>query len=184
MAKKNRRRPAKAAPPPAALAPRARENGPRLAPLAAAAALLAIVAYANAFQNSFALDDVRAIVENPIIRDFGNLGRIFRTNYWDTGVPGVTALDPGLYRPLTVLTYMVDYRLWGLDPTGFHAVNIVLHAASTALVFVLAVDIVGSAMAAFAAAAVFAVHPIHTDAVASVVGRAEILATLFFLGAF
>ena len=152
--------------------------------LALAVAAIAVASYANTFANGFVLDDVRAIVENPLIRDLGNTGELFRTNYWGAGEPGVTGLDPGLYRPLTVLTYALSYQVWGLEPTAYHVANVGLHAATSVLVFVVAVDIVGSVVPAFATAAVFAVHPIHTDAVASVVGRAEILATFFFLIAF
>jgi tetratricopeptide (TPR) repeat protein len=149
-----------------------------------AVAAIALFSYANTFGSGFVLDDVRAIVENPLIRDLGNTAQLFRTNYWGAGDPGVGGLDPGLYRPLTVLTYAVSYRLWGLEPMAYHVVNVVFHAAASALVFVVALDLVGTIMAAFAGAVVFAVHPIHTDAVASIVGRAELLATSFFLLAF
>jgi tetratricopeptide (TPR) repeat protein len=150
-----------------------------------AVAVIAVFSYANTFANGFALDDVRAIVENPLIRDLGNTAQLFRTNYWGAGLePGVSGLDPGLYRPLTVLTYALSYQVWGLDPTAYHVVNVLLHAVTSVLVLVIAFDLIGSAMPAFGAAAVFAVHPIHADAVASVVGRAEVLATFFFLLAF
>ncbi len=153
----------------------------RVPRLMIAVALVAAFSYANTLSNGFALDDIRAIVENPLIRDLGNVGEVFRTNYWGAGIPGVTGIDPGLYRPLTVLTYLLTYQVWGLEPGAYHAMNVVLHAAASVLVFVVALDILGSVAAGLAVAAIFAVHPIHTDAVASVVGRAEVLATLFFL---
>jgi tetratricopeptide (TPR) repeat protein len=144
---------------------------------------LAVVAYANALRNGFALDDVPIIVENPVIQSVGNVGTIFGTSYWSHG--GTANLgDPTLYRPLTVLTYAIDHAIWNLRPSGYHATNVALHAVTTALVFLVGAEVLGSAIAAVAAAAIFAVHPLHTEAVTGLVGRAEVLATLFFLAAF
>jgi tetratricopeptide (TPR) repeat protein len=144
---------------------------------------LAVLAYANALRNGFALDDYPIIVENPVIQSPGNVATIFGTSYWSRG--GTANLgDPTLYRPLTVLTYAIDHAIWNLRPGGFHATNVVMHAATTALVFLVGAEVLGGVIAAFAAAAIFAVHPLHTEAVAGLVGRAEVLATLFFLAAF
>jgi tetratricopeptide (TPR) repeat protein len=144
---------------------------------------LAVIAYANALRNGFALDDIPIIVENPVVQGAGTVGTIFGTSYWSRG--GTASLgDPTLYRPLTVLTYALDHAIWNLRPGGFHATNIALHAVTTALVFLLGVEVLGGVIAAFAAAAIFAVHPLHTEAVTGLVGRAEVLATLFVLAAF
>ena len=144
---------------------------------------LAVIAYANAFRNQFALDDYPIIVENPVIQSVGNVGTIFGTSYWSRG--GTENLgDPTLYRPLTVLTYAIDHAIWNLRPSGYHVMNVALHAVATALVFLIGAEVLGTAIAAFAAAAIFAVHPLHTEAVTGLVGRAEVLATLFFLAAF
>jgi tetratricopeptide (TPR) repeat protein len=145
---------------------------------------LAIVPYLNAVANDFVLDDVAIVAENPTIRDLGNVGRIFGTDYWGTTGRATAIIDPGLYRPLTILSYAVDYRLWQLRPAGYHVVNIVLHAAASVVVFLLCADLLGSLIAGAVAAAIFAVHPVHAEAVTGIVGRAEILATLFFLLAF
>jgi tetratricopeptide (TPR) repeat protein len=140
--------------------------------------LLAVVPYLNAFSNHFTLDDVPIIVENPIVRDLANAGKILTTNYWGEREE---ARDRGLYRPLTVLTYAMDYHFWQLNPKGYHVVNVVLHTTATLLLFLLALGFLGSSTGAFVAAAIFAVHPVHTEAVTSIVGRAELLAALFFL---
>jgi Tfp pilus assembly protein PilF len=107
------------------------------------------------------------------------VGRIFATDYW-TGA-GTTDGDPGLYRPLTVLSYALNYRVSGLSATAFHLTNLALHAGTALVLFLFAGELLGSATAAFAAASVFAVHPIHVEAVTGIVGRAEILVTLFVL---
>ena len=158
--------------------PRVRFHGAVLGLVSVVA--LAVMAYLNALRNGFVLDDIPIIVENPLVRDLGNVPTIFGTNYWDRGGARVVG-DSTLYRPLTVTSYAVDFALWELSPVGYHATNVVLHAAATAVVMLVSVEVLGSAAAAFAAASIFAVHPIHTEAVTSVVGRAEILATLLFL---
>lgn len=156
---------------------------PLLSPgrLAVLLAVLAVVPYANVFSNNFVLDDFPIIVENTLIRDVRNVGELFTSNYWGEGDP---ARDRGLYRPLTVFTYAIDYAFWKLKPLGYHLVNLVLHAAVTLLLFVIAMNLLRSSVAAFIAAAIFAVHPVHTEAVTGIVGRAELLAALFFMLAF
>lgn len=85
----------------------------------------------------------------------------------------------GLYRPITELSYRLDFRRSGLDARTFHRTNLLLHALVTGLVALLALRLLGNLRAAAIAGGVFAVHPVHVEAVAWVVGRAEILATLF-----
>ena len=146
--------------------------------------VLAVLAYANAIRNGFVLDDIPIIVENPVVQSVGNVGTIFTTNYWSRGGTN-TVGDPTLYRPLTVLTYAIDYAVWGSgNAGGFHATNILLHVVATVVLFLVGLNVLGRSVAAVAAAAIFAVHPIHTEAVTGVIGRAEVLATLFFLLAF
>ena len=155
----------------------------RLALYLALLALVAALPYWNTLSNGLVLDDTDIIGKNPLIQSLANAGKIFTSNYWGMGgdSPGI---DPGLYRPFTVLTYAVDYAFWKLDAPGYHHANQLLHTAATLLLFPVALDVLGSATAAFAAAAIFGVHPIHTEAVTGIVGRAEVLAALFFFLAF
>ena len=157
----------------------------RLAPgrpviAAGCAAGLAVAVYVNALQNPFVYDDFRLIVENPSI-----------LNPWD--LESVMVRD--ITRPLVNVSYAVDTMIWGRIPLGYHVTNLALHAINVLLVFwvaLLAADdrrrwtnaawtggspqVVG-----FATAAVFAVHPMMTEAVGYVTGRSEVLFTLFFL---
>ena len=84
------------------------------------------------------------------------------------------------YRPVTVLTFRLNYLLSEVSPLGYHAVNVLLHAAVTLLYHQLATKLL-SRVPAVLAALLFAVHPVHTEAVTGVVGRAELLASVFFL---
>src|SRR5262249_58745524 len=89
-----------------------------------------------------------------------------------------------LYRPLTSMSFFVDGTLSGMRPAWFHGVNTVLHALATLLVTLLALELSGGRRSVgWVAGSLFAVHPIHVEAVAGIVGRSEILAALGALGA-
>ncbi|MGD0947925.1 MAG: tetratricopeptide repeat protein [Candidatus Binatia bacterium] len=134
-------------------------------------ALLAIAVYANALRADFTFDDEPDIVTNPVVTGPFDLVGIF-----------ATPLPPGdIYRPVAVLSYALNHHLTPSDPFAFHAVNLALHAAVTVLVFLLARALFASARIAVIGAALFAVHPVHTEAVTNLVGRAELLAALFGL---
>jgi tetratricopeptide (TPR) repeat protein len=132
--------------------------------------LLALLPYLNALQAGFTLDDGPVIRGNVSVTDGIDIGRIF-----------AAPLFGRLYRPFTVLTYAADEAVAPLQPWIFHGTNVFLHVVVSVLVFILAEQLFRSAAVALPAAALFAVHPIHTEAVTSIVGRAELLAALFGL---
>ncbi len=136
------------------------------------AVLLAIAAYAASIGHDFVYDDVHVIVDNWLLHSLGNWRAILGSAWWGTE----------MYRPLTMLTFAFDWSVGGGSPLVFHVVNVLLHAVVTALVFLVARKYLPTFGATVAALA-FAVHPVHVEAVASVVGRAEVLAALFVLGA-
>ena len=142
--------------------------------------LLALLAYSNSFQAGFVLDNRPVILENPRMREpFGKAFRqIVQTEYW------WPYAGQGLYRPLTTLSYWMNYRLLGNTdrPTGYHVVNFLLHAGNAMLVYALVWMLTRRREAACAAGAVFALHPIATEAVTNIVGRADLLATFGVLG--
>lgn len=138
-----------------------------------AVAILALLAFANSLWNGLVYDDNVVIGENPAVRHVSDLQAIFGTGYW----PGPTK-DP-LYRPLIIFSYALNYAVVGLAPFTYHLVNVLLHAGNSALVYRLFVALFRGSGLAIAAAAAFALHPIHTEAVANGVGRAELLANAF-----
>lgn len=85
------------------------------------------------------------------------------------------------YRPLCTLSFRLNYALGALDPWGYHLVNVVLHCVTTALFSSLSSLLLGSGCWSLLAGLLFAAHPIHTEAVAGIVGRADVGAALFFL---
>lgn len=137
-----------------------------------AAVLLAVGAYAVTAGYAFVYDDVHIIQNKTLLHSLANWKEILTTTWWGYA----------LYRPLTELTFALDWAVSGGDSRWFHVVNVVLHATATGLVFLLARGGLG-VLGAGAAALLFAVHPVHVEAVANVVGRAEVLAAALALAA-
>ncbi|MCG3129282.1 MAG: hypothetical protein FLDDKLPJ_00006 [Phycisphaerae bacterium] len=138
--------------------------------------LVCIAAYATSLPNDFAYDDVPVVERNPVLAEGEPWWRAWVTPYWHGSNEG-DAIDV-LYRPLTVQTYAWQRRLLGPHPWSFHLVNVLLHAAVSLGVRALASRLGVGAGAATFVALVFAAHPIHVEAVANVVGRAELLSAL------
>ncbi|XP_045491997.1 protein O-mannosyl-transferase TMTC1-like [Colias croceus] len=136
--------------------------------------------YSNSLNGDFVHDDIPAIVSNGDVNGANSVLRIFKDDFWGTPMSDVHSHKS--YRPLTTLTFRLNYTLCGLTAWWWHAVNVSLHAACCALVARAGV-VVARLKAPFAALAglLFAVHPIHTEAVSGVVGRADVLACFFFL---
>lgn len=145
-----------------------------LAPIAVA--LVALLVYANALGNGFALDDGGVIRQNPLVTQPSGIWRAFANPYWPTSLGG------GQYRPLGIASFSLDWWLSGGSATWMHAVNMLLHAAAAVLVWLLAAELLAPA-GALAAGLLFAVHPVHVEAVANTVGRLEPMAAIFVLGA-
>jgi protein O-mannosyl-transferase len=159
-----------------ALFAESRPRGSWLTPplLATLAVALALFAYANSLNGPFTFDDRHEILTNRSIEDLRH---------------PLAVLWYGL-RPLTNLSYAVDYALWsGRNAFGFHLTNVVLHAVNVLMLFVLARSLArgggsgeaAATLTAFLAAALFAVHPITTEAVSYVSSRSELLVTAMFL---
>jgi hypothetical protein len=141
------------------------------------AAGVAAVAYLLALRNGWSGDDVVAIRDNPAAHSLGAAIAAWFAPYW----PGEWQWA-GLYRPLTVLSYGLDWSLSGGATWWFHLVNVLLHALATGLA-VLVVSRWLPPIGALVAGAIFAIHPVHVEAVANVVGRAELLVAVGILGA-
>ncbi|XP_050774139.1 protein O-mannosyl-transferase TMTC1 isoform X5 [Gopherus flavomarginatus] len=155
--------------------------------VAAAAALLlaglCALCYGNSLRGEFVHDDVWAIVNNPDVRAAAPWAGVFANDFWGKGMAENTSHKS--YRPLCVLTFKLNILLAGMNPFYFHAVNVILHCMVT-LVLMYTCDkaVFKDGRLAFVTALFFAVHPIHSEAVTGIVGRADVLACLLFLLAF
>jgi len=140
-------------------------------PLALVIVILVLAVYGNAFTAGFRRwDDPMLITENPAIRG------LTPRAVWGL----LSRANQGTYLPLRVLSYAVDYRIWGLHPFGYHATNVLLHAINCVLVYQFALIVLGRRSGALIAAMMFAVHPVHTEGVTWASGRKEGLCGLFF----
>lgn len=135
--------------------------------------LLAVVAlvYGNALVNQLVMDDELYIVRNAQVVD-PSFHRIFTANPVDS-----------VFRPITFATFALNWAISGPKPFGFHLLNLLLHAGVVWLLYLLLQELLGSTAeaktVAFAAALLYAVLPIHTEAVDWAVGRSELLAAGF-----
>lgn len=136
--------------------------------------LLAVSVYLPSLPGTFIVDDWPIVAENPLVTGHDVRG-ILTSDYWGPG-RRIT-----VYRPLTLLSFALDHALFGPDPLPYHLVNVALHAAAALLVAALAAGIGLPPAGAWFAGALFAVHPIHLEAVNLIVGRAELLGAVFGL---
>ena len=138
--------------------------------LYATVAVCAVVVYLGALWNRFALDDVPIVVLNPLVAHPSGLWRAFAAPYWPPDFGG------HMYRPLVIASFAIDRLVDGA--VWYHAVNLLWHAGAAVAVAALArrwLDPAGALVAGL----LFAVHPVHVEAVANVVGRAELMAAVF-----
>jgi hypothetical protein len=136
--------------------------------------ILGFAVYAASLRNGFAYDDVAVVQTDDRVKQF-LIEPIFSKPYWAT--PGFA-----LYRPLVTLSFAVDWAISGGDPAWFHAVNALWHALASMMVFVLLLAWFKTGPSWFGGL-LFAVHPVHAEAVANVVGRAELMASALLLAA-
>ncbi len=129
--------------------------------------LITLLAYIPAIQGGFIWDDDSYVTENQTLRSLKGLKKIW--------------VDPNStpqYYPLVFSTFWLEYRLWGLNPTGYHLVNVLLHALSTLLLYRLLLYL--NLPGAWLAAAVFALHPVNVESVAWVTERKNVLSGFFY----
>lgn len=152
-------------------------GGRRLPGWEALAAVAAVALYLRTVGFGWVYDDPMEVVLNAHVRSLANIPEIFTSTVW-----AGSGMETYLYRPLALVTYALNWQVSGAEPWSYHLVNVLLHAGAAALVVRLALLWRLPAPAAGLAGILFAVHPIHVEAVAAVFGRKDLLATLFVLG--
>ncbi|HEY7087369.1 MAG TPA: tetratricopeptide repeat protein [Tepidisphaeraceae bacterium] len=152
------------------------EENPRRANMIGAVILVAVtlLAYARTFQSGFVWDDNYYVTENPLLKNWDGLRRI-----WVDVIPDPSTYALPQYYPMTHTSFWLEYHLWGLNPTGYHAVNLTLHICNAMLIWLLLRKL--SVPGAWLAAILFAVHPINVESVAWVAERKNVLCLLFYL---
>ena len=141
--------------------------------------LLILIFYSNSFTAGLLFDSEIIIKMDPRLRSLNlvNLQNIFTRNYWWPND------DSTLYRPVTTLSYLFNYTILGNGEsvTGYHVLNLLLHWVNAWLVFLIVRRLSNRTEIAALTAAVFAIHPVNTEAVTNVVGRADLLAAFSVL---
>ena len=135
--------------------------------LAVLLAVLTVAAYAPSIGGGFIWDDDDYVTKNPVLRSFDGL-----KSAW---VPGVT---PQFY-PVVFTTFWIEFQLWGLDPAGYHAVNVLLHLLNALLLWRLAALL--RIPGAYVLALLFALHPVHVESVAWITERKNVLSLALYL---
>ncbi len=137
----------------------------------------AALPYLNTLRNGFVHDDELQVLKNPYIRNFHFLASIFMTP-----VSSYVGMEtPSYYRPLMNVGYLLCYQIFGPHPFGFHLLNVVLHGAVVGAVFLFTKRMFQDRNLALTAAVLFALHPIHTEAVAWIAALPDLQLSLFYL---
>ncbi|KAH7639783.1 transmembrane and tpr repeat-containing protein 1-like [Dermatophagoides farinae] len=145
-------------------------------------AIISIVCFINSLNGDFVHDDIPAIVKNGDVHGTTTIWQLFNNDFW--GRPMSDVESHKSYRPITTFTFRLNMMI-STHPFGFHMVNLFLHTMVSLLVcmvgqLIMDFDIHLTAIAGL----LFAIHPIHCEAIASIVGRADLLCALFYLLAF
>ena len=133
-----------------------------------------VVVYANALFNAFVWDDRYIITENTLAKSWRNIPTFFTTHLFEG-----SKQPSNSYRPLQKLSNLLDYSIWRLNPFGYHLTNIILHALNAVLIYILVNLLFKKKEISLIVSALFAIHPIHTQAVTYISGRADLLAGFF-----
>jgi protein O-mannosyl-transferase len=145
-----------------------------------AVCLLALLVYSRSLLCGFVRDDIPQIVNNRQVQSWEYLPQLLGSHLWSQMTEDVNIL---FYRPIFSVWMLLMHTFGGLTPWFWHLSNVVLHLVATYLVFTLCRRLTRSDAGALAAAAIFALHPIHVDAVTWVSASCEILFTIFALAA-
>lgn len=151
-------------------------------------ALVAFAVYANTLLNEFVYDDELLVSADSSITSISNIPKFF------TGHAGFNQVFIWFYRPVVSTSYAIDYAIWKLNPLGFHLTNIIIHVINCLLLYKFLIIIFGqkkkteksSRLRVFilVGTVIFAIHPIHTEAVSWVSGRTDLLAFTFIMASF
>ncbi len=139
-------------------------------------ALLGFTVYLNSLGNAFIWDDTQLVCNNAYIRSWGFLPQIF-SQHLGAGAGSRYSF----YRPLQLITYVWDYSLWGLNPAGYHLTNVLCHIFAALCLYWLVLILFRDTLLSFLTALLFIVHPVLTEAVTYISGRADPLAFIFIM---
>lgn len=130
---------------------------------------VSLIPTAQVLKNELVWDDEELILTNPHLSSWSGLPRLWTGAYWQTRTDGLA------YRPISHTLILLDGMAWGARAAGFHWTNLWLHSVNAVLVYLVGLALLGP-RAAMGGALLFAVHPVHVEAIALVENRSELLA--------
>ncbi|MEO8027864.1 MAG: tetratricopeptide repeat protein [Bryobacteraceae bacterium] len=148
----------------------------------AAIILICILAYGNSLSGELVWDDEVQIAQNPVIRDLSNIPSAFTQAVWaflDPGAPN----QSNFYRPLQTVAYILGYAVGGLSPVPYHVTSLILHTLASVAVYAVCLELGFVGLLPLLGAALFAAHPIHTEAVSWIAAVPEVACGLFYFAA-
>ncbi len=151
---------------------------------------LSVITYLNCLPNQFVYDDTSTIVDNKLVKNWGNFLTLFTHDYFKLS-------GELTYRPIVTLSYFIDYSIWQMNPMGYHLVNVVLHTINIVLVYFLLLLLlrqyhktqeshnqISDIGLALLTCMLFAVHPVVSEVVNMVSYREDLIATAFLIASF
>jgi Flp pilus assembly protein TadD len=138
------------------------------------------IGFAGSLRGDFVYDDRRQIVGNPLIQNSQLYGKALTSDVWAFKGDGTVAAS-NYWRPVFTAWCILNFSLFGLDPFGWHLLNLLLHAGVCILAYLLLRRWNISQKVALAIAIIFAVHPVHTESVVWISGSSDILLSFFLL---
>src|SRR5215831_3212959 len=140
------------------------------------ACVLVALCYLNSLPNDFIFDDGPIVGSNPAIRSITPI-QFLKSPYWSQ------QQYAGIYRPFTIFSLSIDYAIWKRWAPGFRLTNLTLHTINGFLIFLLCTSFVGEGIIPVAAMLIYLAHPVHIEAVTSIVGRSDLFAAGFLMAA-
>ncbi|MBU1887637.1 MAG: tetratricopeptide repeat protein [Candidatus Omnitrophica bacterium] len=140
--------------------------------------VLGFLVYFNSLKGVFVFDDRALIIDNPFIKDFSYIKDIFTTHLFKG-----SGIYSNFYRPIQSLSFMIDYRIWGLNPLGYRLTSILIHSLNAVFVYFLVYLIFKKQSIALITSLLFCVHTVLSWPVNYIASRADLLLPFFFLAA-
>jgi len=135
--------------------------------------------FSGSLKNAFVWDDEFLIIDNPYIKSWDYVPKIFSTQLYEG-----SEMHSNYYRPVQLLSFTLDYSIWGLHPYGYHLSSLLLHIVNIALVYAILITIASSSTLAFLATLFFAISPVISSTTYYISARSDLLMALFFFLSF
>lgn len=137
-------------------------------------ALVIVIVFSGSLKSNFAWDDKYLITDNPYVKSWSHLSRIFTSHLYEGSEMG-----SNFYRPLQAVSFAIDYSIWKLNPFGYHLASLLLHIFNSTLVYLIAIAVAAHPYAAFITALLFGIAPAISSTTYYIPARSDLLMAFF-----